>query len=226
MKVIYQSLTKIFSYGNASLDKPKALLMAPTSVATNNIGGTPIHTTLNIPIDQFGKKLPSLSDKMRRTLRNRLANLKVIIIYEISMVSNKILYYIHLRLNEIFGTADIEPLAGLPILAVGDFFQLPPAGGLLVYAEYQNAWQNLNFLWKLFKTFELSEAMRQRGDSQLIDLLNNVCTANFNLHNINMTQSRIMQPKDANYPKDALHIYAENAIANSYNQAMLESIDS
>ena len=68
--------------------------------------------------------------------------------------------------------------------------------------------------------------MRQRGDSQLIDLLNNVCTANFNLHNINTTQSRIMQPEDANYPKDALHIYAENAIANSYNQAMLESIDS
>ena len=40
-----------------------------------------------------------------------------------------------------------------------------------------------------------------------------------------MIQSRIIQPEDANYPKDALHSYAENASANSYNQAILESID-
>ena len=43
------------------------------------------------------------------------------------MVSNNLLYYIHLRLNEIFGTTNIEPFAGLTILVVGDFFQLSPA---------------------------------------------------------------------------------------------------
>ena len=41
------------------------------------------------------------------------------------MVSNNLLYFIHLQLNEIFGTKDIEPFAGL---AVGDFFQLPSVG--------------------------------------------------------------------------------------------------
>ena len=45
------------------------------------------------------------------------------------MVSNNLLYYIHLRLNEIFGTAGTEPFAGLTILAVSDFLQLPPVGG-------------------------------------------------------------------------------------------------
>ena len=34
MKVMYQSLTKIFSYGNVSLDKPKVLPMTPTWPAT------------------------------------------------------------------------------------------------------------------------------------------------------------------------------------------------
>ena len=222
MKVIYQFLTKIFSYGNVSLDKPKFLLMAPTGVAAIDIDGATIHTALNIPVGYFGKNLPSLSDKMRSTLRNRLADLKVIIIDEISILSNNFLYYIHLRLNEIFGTTKIEPFAGVTILAVGDFFQLPPVGGSPVYAEYKNTWQNLNSLWKLFKIFELTEVMHQRGGSQLIDLLSNVRTANLNLHNINMIQSRIMQPEDANYPKDALHIYAENATANSYNQVMFE----
>ena len=160
MKVIHQSLTKMFSYGNVSLDKPKVLLMPPTGVAAINIDGTTVHTALNIPVGHFGKNLPSLSDKMRSTLRNRLADLKVIIIDEIPMVSNNLVYYIHLRLNEIFGTADIELFAGLTILAVVDFFQLPPVGASPVYAEYKNTWQSLNSLWKLFKMFELTEVMR------------------------------------------------------------------
>ena len=44
------------------------------------------------------------------------------------MVSNNLLYYVNLRLNEIFGTTDIKPFAGLTILAVCNFFQLPPVG--------------------------------------------------------------------------------------------------
>ena len=57
--------------------------------------------------------------------------------------------------------------------------------------------------------------MQQRGDSQLIHLLNIVCTLNLNLHNINMIQSKIIEPEDANYSKDALHVYAENENVNS-----------
>ena len=93
-----------------SLDKPKFLLMAPIGVATVNIDGTTIHTALNIPAGHFGKNLPSLSDTMRSTLRNRPPDLKVIIRDEISMVPNNLLYHIHLRLNEIFGTTDTEPM--------------------------------------------------------------------------------------------------------------------
>ena len=125
MKVMYQSLIKIFSYGNVSLDKRKVLLMAPIGVAAINNDGTTIPTALNIPVGHFGKNVPSLNDKMRSTLSNRLSDLKVIIIDETSMESNNLLYFIHLQLNEIFGTKDIEPFAGL---AVGDFFQLPSAG--------------------------------------------------------------------------------------------------
>ena len=125
-----------------------------------------------------------------------------------------------MRLNEFFGTTYIQPFAGLAILAVGDFFQQPPVGERAVYAEYKNNWQNFNSLWKLFKMFELSEVMRQRGDSQLIDLLNNLRTANLNSHSINLIQIRIIQPEDTSCPKDVLHIYTENANASSNNQEM------
>ena len=57
MNVLYQSLTKILSYGNVSLDKPKVLLMTSTGAAAINIDGTTIHIALNRSINQFGKKL-------------------------------------------------------------------------------------------------------------------------------------------------------------------------
>ena len=56
-------------------------------------------------------------------------------------------------------------------------------------------------------------------------MLTNVRTANLNSYNINMIRSRIIQPEDANYPEDALHIYAESTIAKLCNQPLLESID-
>ena len=61
-----------------------------------------IYVTLNIPVGKFGKKLQPLSDKLKSTLRNRLSDLKVKIIDEISMVSNDLAFHIHLRLNEYF----------------------------------------------------------------------------------------------------------------------------
>ena len=84
--------------------------MVPTSVAAINIDDTTIHTALNIPVGQFGKKLLPLNNKMKSSFRNRLSDLKVIIINEISMVSNDLRYYVDLRLNEIFGCVDNEPL--------------------------------------------------------------------------------------------------------------------
>ena len=53
MTVIYQSLIKTLSYGSTLVDKPKALLMAPTGVAAINIDGTAIHTAFNIPVGHF-----------------------------------------------------------------------------------------------------------------------------------------------------------------------------
>ena len=172
MKVLYQSLTKTLSYGNVSVDKPKVLLMVPTVVAAVNINGTRIHTTLNIPTGSFGKNLPPLGDKMKSSLRNKLSDLKVIIVDEISVVSNDLLFYVHLRFSEIFGSVNNEPFAGITVITVGNFFQLPPVGGKPVYATYKNTWQNFESLWKHFKIFELTEVMRQRENSQPIDLLN------------------------------------------------------
>ena len=73
--------------------------------------------------------------------------------------------------------------------------------------------------------FELTDVVRYREDSQLTDLLNNVRIANLNSHNINLIQSRNLQPEYTNYPKDRLHIHAGNANAFSYDHVLSESVD-
>ena len=110
---------------------------------------------------------------------------------EISMVSNDFLFYVHLRLNKIFGSVNNE---GITVITVGDFFQLPPVRGEPVHATYKNTWQNFESLWKHFKIFELTEVMGQREDSQLIDLLNQVRVAGIKPTDIELLESRVIQP--------------------------------
>ena len=63
---------------------------------------------------------------MISNLRNKYSELKVLMIDQISMVSNDLSFNIHLRLVEIFGCQGNKPFAGLTVITIGDFFQLPP----------------------------------------------------------------------------------------------------
>ena len=63
-----------------------------------------------------------LSDKMRSRLRNKLSDLKVIITDEISIVSNDLLFHVHLWLTEIFGSVNDQPFASVSVIAVAVIF--------------------------------------------------------------------------------------------------------
>ena len=139
------------------------------------------------------------------------------------MVSNLQLLYIHLRLVEIFGCLENFPFAGITVIAVGDFYQLPPVQQRPIFAEYRDTWQNLVHLWKLFKLAELADVMRQRGDSNLIDLLNKVRVGFLDKNDENILKSRFILLCDNTYPTDALHIFAENKPCQEHNNDMLNS---
>lgn len=222
---LYQALTKQLYYRSRNIEKPKVLLVAPTGVAAININGTTIHTALGIPVGHYGKNLPRLSDKMRCSLRNKLDEVCVLIIDEISMVSNLQLFYIHLRLVEIFGCQTGVPFAGVSVIACGDLYQLPPVRKRSVYADYDNEWLNLEPLWKLFLIAELNEVMRQRGDNRLIDLLNNIRENTLDENDVTMLKSKFIDRADPTYPTNALHIFAENMPAKEHNDIMLRTID-
>ena len=162
---------------------------------------------------------------MRSMLRNRLSEVKVLIIDEVSMVSNDLLLHIHLRLTEIFASKGNFPFAGITVIAVGDFLQLPPVKAEPVYAEYKNTWHNLDSLWGLFEIAERTEVMRQQEENNFINLLNHVRTADLDDYDVSILKSKFILPTES-YPKDALRIFAENAPANIHSVNLLNSINS
>ena len=76
------------------------------------------------------------------------------------MVSNNLLFHVHLRLNEILGTVNDKPFAGISVITVGDFFQLALVAGKPVCVVYKYNWQKFESLWKLLKIFELTEVIQ------------------------------------------------------------------
>ena len=78
---------------------------APTGLAAFNVGGVIIHRLFQLPVEHDAKtavywSLPKDSQKQLRTV---LRNIKLIII---DVLSSQNLAYIHLRLEEVFGSGE------------------------------------------------------------------------------------------------------------------------
>ena len=63
-----------------------------------------------------------MSDQKKTQMRMALSDLKLIIIDEISVVSNTLLLQIHQKLKEILSTSNNCLLSGLGIITVGDLY--------------------------------------------------------------------------------------------------------
>ena len=92
-----------------------------TGISTVNIGGTTIHSGLAI---KPGTKLLGLNNKSKAVLINRLSEVKVLIIDELSMVSSGLWTDIDSRLGEIFMMIPEKAFVGLSVMTVADLLQL------------------------------------------------------------------------------------------------------
>ncbi|CAJ0908479.1 3670_t:CDS:2 [Entrophospora sp. SA101] len=130
--------------------RKKFLLMAPTGIAAQNIGGQTIHSTLRIQESNSGYKTLAFSDTQ---FFKQLQKIDILIIEEISMVSALLFTFI----SEMFAKIHENTIAfgGLSVIAVGDLAQLPPASGLPVYKSS---------VWKLFYPLFLRQPQRQNQD--------------------------------------------------------------
>ena len=66
---------------------------------------------------ETGENLPAMSDQKKTQIRVLLSELKLIIIDEVSIVSNITLLHIRQRLKDIFGSNSSQLFAGISIIA-------------------------------------------------------------------------------------------------------------
>ena len=117
VKVIYDAISKTLLYHCKDPEKPRVLLLGRTGISAVNIGGTTIHSALAI---KPGIKFLGLNDKSRADLRNRLSEVKFLIIVQLSMVSKDFWTDIDSRLGKIFIMIPEKAFAGLSVMTVAD----------------------------------------------------------------------------------------------------------
>ena len=160
LKVIYNCLYRIVCK-RAGQDKNdcKILVVASTGKAAYNVRGTTVHAAFHVPANTPLYDYKPLSHDVLNTYRSRYRNLKWILCDEISMVSNELLKYVYLRLQDIKDTQ--MPFGGVNIITVGDLYQLQPVKGQYVFMDYKYGFGSLatNLWCEYFKIFELKEIM-------------------------------------------------------------------
>ena len=187
-------------------------------MAAFNINGTTIHSGPSIPADV---RLPyqPLGEEKISTLLSKLSQLQILIIDEVSMVGQELLYYIHGRLRQIKQSKNHNPFGNVSILAVGDFYQLPPVKAKALYHNTVTC-----DLWiDNFKLVELTKIMRQKEDAKFAEILNRLRVRK---------KDEALRPNDVTVLKgretgeewnEALHIFPCNKQVDKQNTKILHS---
>ena len=82
-------------------------------------------------------------------------------------------------------------------------------------------------LWRdEFKMLELTEIMRQRGDTVFAEILCRLRVNRCTEEDLDLLKSRITTPESLTYPIDALHVYKLNADVDERNKIMLNKLAS
>lgn len=222
INAIYHSVTNFFLYNAHGIkheDKPKVLLTAPTGLAAFLIQGMTLHTAFALPIT---RQRADLSCSKANTIRERLSDLKLIIIDEISMVGNNKICLIDQRLQQITGCS--QPFGGISIIAVGDLYQLAPVNESYVFKPPSN---ELGFLvqplWHHFRMYQLTEVMRQKDDKAFVTALNNFSKGSLTEIDIKLLKSRQVR-NDNEVPQDAIRLFSTNANVMNYNKIKINQM--
>ena len=192
-------------------------MTAFTGTAAFNISGTTLHSLLKLP-RSLKPPFQGLGNKLDE-VRSELLNAEIIIIDEVSMVSKPLFAYVDARLKQIKGSQ--RPFGGVSVLAVGDFYQLPPVQqgkALCVHDPCEiDLWQ------EHFQMINLTEIMRQKDDVAFADMLNRirvkVKSDQLPAADRALLSQTVTEP--ALCPSDVLHIFATNKQVDSHNSATL-----
>uniref|UniRef100_A0A669CTC8 ATP-dependent DNA helicase n=1 Tax=Oreochromis niloticus TaxID=8128 RepID=A0A669CTC8_ORENI len=227
IKCIHSEASKILSRlpanaEEADISNPTVLLTSFTGTAAFSINGSTLHSLLKLP-RSLKPPIQGLGNQLDE-VRSELINAEIIVIDEISMVSKPLFAYVDARLKQIKGTQ--RPFGGMSVLAVGDFYQLPPvrqSKPLCVYDPEQiDLWQ------EHFQMITLTEIMRQKDDVAFAEMLNRIRvkekTDELSQCDRDLLSQAVTVPEEC--PTEVLHIYATNKNVESHNTDTLKKLHS
>jgi len=194
-------------------DAKKVVKLASTGMAATLINGQTIHSFFDLGI---AKDLLELEKNSKLELKKKISKLIVtmdlIVIDEISMVSDTLFDMIIFRLNQAQYKGNL--------LVVGDFLQLPPVvknSNDVKFAFEADSWKR-----SAFYTIELTHIYRT-DDKTFIELLNNIRFGKIdeNIHNqLNSYIKPIPQDLSA-----FTFLFGKNSSSSIHNKKQLENID-
>lgn len=202
-------------------------IAAPTGLAAINAAGSgtakTLHSLFGIPVSEgifthdFNKF--TQNDNIRRHV---LYGVKHLIIDEISMVRVDVLDYIDRMLREVKGIN--EPFGGIQVIAVGDFFQLPPvvnsSDKKALRAEgYKSEFAFDSKVFTSFMPLVLTEVLRQKGDDKFIDILHAARTGTVSPPQLKALNKRVEKCTDLR-----IKLAAKNKQAEAINAAHLTEL--
>ena len=186
-------------------------ITAPLGLAAFNVGGATVHRLSQLPIEHAGRTAGywSLSKESQKTLSGTLKCL--LLTRYPCMVSCLNLAYLHLRLEELFGSNDW--FGGKNILFVGDILQLQPVNGSPVFERVTQKSLTLRLgcaasinIWRDSVVYdELTINERQKSDQGFSLLLNCVrrgCPTDETLSTLKQRVIQVSVVEKLNEPKE------------------------
>lgn len=214
-------------FGEYEPEKLITMLTAMTGTAAFNIGGTTIHSGLLLYKE-------NLDNQSRNVLQSQLRQLQLLVVDEVSMMGSKQLRAVNQRLNMIktgclLADETARNFGNVNILLCGDLYQLPAIMQTAIFkmpaiksvSDFQEP------LWADFKLHELTQIMRQK-DREFGRLLSSVRVevpeANSNIDMRLRDRELLLDFHDPEYPRKAVHVFAQNAAVDAFNERMLAEI--
>ncbi|KAG5677079.1 hypothetical protein PVAND_006863 [Polypedilum vanderplanki] len=142
---------------------------------------------------------------------------------EASMIGYETFIQMDSRLRQLKKKED-EPFGGLNVIIFGDLLQLPPVKMTPIYDQPLRYLPAVH-LWRLFSLVELTQNMRQQGDTTFADLLNALRVGELTAQHFQLLMTKILTEEDQVGEfglHNAIRIFPKKDMVAAHNEAVLE----
>ena len=199
---------------------PNLVITSTTGIAAVNVKGQTLHSWAGVGI--CNKTVEQTVEKIltKSSIKKQIQKCKILAIDEISMLDIKTFEFVNEVLKQV-RSCD-EPMGGIQVIFIGDFFQLPPVEKDTdkeeKYCFESKLWQELDL-----QTILLKKSYRQ-NEENFIKALANMRTNSLTKDDVNLLKTREFEK--SSILDNVLHIFATNLEADNYNNLKFKSVNS